>query len=112
MPGRWRRIPGSELFSAASIWEVVIKAGLGRPDFNLDGGVLRRKLLEHRYNELPVFSSHVLALQGLPPLHKGPFDRLLLAQARAEGLYVLTADHLLRHYPGAIIYIPARDGTA
>lgn len=75
--------PGSErFFSAASIGDVVIKAGFGRPDCSLDGGVLRRELLEHRYAELPVFGSHVLALQGLPPLHAKPFDRLLLAQAR------------------------------
>ena len=74
--------PGTELiFSAASLWEVVIKHGLGRADFDVDPHLLRRGLLENGYTELTVTGLHVLAVDLLPPIHKDPFDRILIAQA-------------------------------
>lgn len=88
----------SPLFSAASIWEVVIKAGLGRPDFQVDPERLRHGLLLHGYEELPVTGEHALAVRALPSLHKDPFDRILCAQARSEGLTLLTADADLAAY--------------
>ena len=55
-------------------------------------------LLVNGYRELPVTSEHTVALIDLPPLHKDPFDRILIAQARVEGLTLLTADKALAKY--------------
>jgi PIN domain nuclease of toxin-antitoxin system len=90
------------LFSAASIWEVVVKAGLGRADFTLDARVLRAGLLAARYRELPVTAEHAIGLMRLPPLHRDPFDRILLAQADSEGATLLTLDRALAQYPGPV----------
>jgi len=95
--------PESELlFSAASLWEITIKRGLGREDFQVDGRVLRRGLLDNGYLELPITSQHALAVETLPLIHKDPFDRLLLAQASVEGIVLLTADPILARYPGPV----------
>ena len=94
---------GHELmFSPASLWEVVIKRGLGRSDFVADPRRLRRGLVENGYAELAITSDHALAVDLLPPLHKDPFDRLLVAQALTEGLPFVTADRQLPAYPGDI----------
>lgn len=90
------------LFSAASIWEVVIKTGLGRKDFNVDAAMFRRGLLDNGYQELPITSAHTLAVGRLPDLHRDPFDRILAAQANEEGVELLTADQRLAEYPGPI----------
>ncbi len=90
------------LFSAASLWEVVIKRGLGRKDFNVDPRLLRRGLLDNGYGELPIMSHHVVAIESLPPIHKDPFDRILVAQATVEGITLVTSDALLARYPGPI----------
>lgn len=95
--------PESELlFSAASLWEIAIKSGLGREDFQVDARLLRRGLLDNGYSELPIRSEHVVALDRLPLLHKDPFDRLLIAQALVEGITLLTADELVAQYPAPI----------
>jgi PIN domain nuclease of toxin-antitoxin system len=86
------------LFSAASIWEVTIKRGLGRDDFQVDPRRFWRTLLTHGYRELAVTSEQTIAVGQLPPLHKDPFDRLLIAQARTEGLTLLTTDTLVTQY--------------
>lgn len=93
-------------FSPASIWEIGIKRSLGRSDFKVDPEVLRRGLLDNQYEELPITSLHALAVNDLPPLHKDPFDRMLLAQAKAEGISLLTSDSILREYPGPVMFIP------
>lgn len=90
------------LFSAASIWEVAIKRALGRSDFEADPRLLRRGLLDNGYNELPILSDHVVAIESLPPIHKDPFDRLLVAQANVEGITLLTADSIVAQYPGPV----------
>ena len=90
------------LFSAASLWEVVIKQGLGREDFNVDARLLRRGLLDNGYSELPIRSEHVVATGGLPSIHKDPFDRILVAQAAVEGVTLLTSDSVVSQYPGSI----------
>ena len=90
------------LFSAASLWEVAIKRGLGREDFKVDARLLRRGLLDNGYSELPIMSDHVVAIDGLPPIHKDPFDRILVAQATVEGITLLTIDSLVSQYPGPI----------
>lgn len=95
--------PQNELmFSAASLWEVSIKRGLGRDDFQADPRLLRRGLLDNGYIELPIMSAHAVAIDGLPPLHKDPFDRILIAQSFVEGVTLLTADSLVAQYPGSI----------
>ena len=90
------------LFSAASVWEVAIKRGLGRSDFQADPRLLRRGLLDNGYTELPILSDHVVAIESLPPIHKDPFDRLLVAQATVEGITLLTADSVVAEYPGPV----------
>lgn len=90
------------LFSSASLWEVAIKRGLGRSDFQVDPRLLRRGLLDNGYGELPITSDHAVAVDGLPPIHKDPFDRILVAQAIVEGIALLTADPLVARYPGPI----------
>ena len=90
------------VFSAASLWEVAIKQQLGREDFRADARLLRRGLLDNGYTEIPVTSAHAVALDLLPPLHKDPFDRLLIAQALVEGIMLLTAGANLARYPGPI----------
>ena len=90
------------LFSAASLWEVMIKRGLGREDFQVDARVLRRALLDNGYAELAINSEHVINIDHLPPSHKDPFDRLLVAQAMVEGITLLTSDAKLARYPGPI----------
>ena len=89
-------------FSPASIWEVAIKNRLGRDDFRADPHLLRRGLLDNGYEELPITSEHAVAVAGLPNLHRDPFDRMLVAQAKVEGVTLLTSDTQLTAYPGPI----------
>jgi len=89
-------------FSAASIWEIVIKSGLGRDDFKVDARLLRRGLMDSDYTELPVASADAVFVESLPSIHKDPFDRILIAQATAQGFTLLTADRTVAMYPGPI----------
>lgn len=90
------------LFSAASIWEVAIKRGFGHADFQVNIRLFRRGLLDNGYSELPIASDHVIAIDTLPPIHKDPFDRVLVAQATVEGIMLLTTDSRVAQYPGPI----------
>ena len=90
------------LFSAASLWEVSITRGLGRKDFSADQRRLRRGLLDNGYGELPIHSDHVVVLDSLPVIHKDPFDRILVAQAVAEGIELLTTDPQVAQYGGPV----------
>jgi len=95
--------PANDLiFSAASLWEIAIKRSLGRADFRVEPRVLRRGLLDNGYLEISITGEHALATETLPPIHKDPFDRILIAQAMAEGVTLLTVDPLVAKYPGAI----------
>ena len=85
-------------FSPTSLWEISIKNSLGRPDFQVDV----RGLLDNGYNELPITSEYAVFLPTLPPLHKDPFDRILIAQATVEGFTLSTADTVVADYPGSI----------
>ena len=89
-------------FSAASLWEIALKQALGRQDFRADPALLRRGLLDNGYTELAITGRHAVAVAGLPPLHKDPFDRMLIAQAIADGLLLLTVDPAVARYPGPI----------
>ena len=92
-------------FSAASIWEIVIKRGLGREDFKVDPRRLRNMLIMHGYTELSVTAEHALTVETLPLLHKDPFDRLLLAQARTEGMQLLTVDASVIQYEESVLAV-------
>ena len=92
-------------FSAASIWEIAIKASLQKVNFQIDVRVLRRNLLDNGYIELPIESAHAVFIQSLPLLHKDPFDRILVAQATEEGITLLTSDVMVAQYPGPIRHV-------
>jgi len=95
--------PETELFfSAASLWEIVIKNSLGRADFKVNVRILRRALLDNGYNELSINSEHAVATDTLPSIYKDPFDRILIAQAMVEGIILLTSDSLVAQYPGPV----------
>ena len=105
-PAKARKLiddPANEpVFSPVSFWEIAIKSGLGREDFRVDARLLRRGLLDNGYTELPITSEHAVAIDSLPPIHKDPFDRLLIAQATVAGILLLTADLIIAQYPGPI----------
>ena len=109
LPIEARRIIEDEsnelFFSAASIWEIAIKASLQKVNFQIDVRVLRRNLLDNGYIELPIESAHAVFIQSLPSLHKDPFDRILVAQATEEGITLLTSDVMVAQYPGPIRHV-------
>jgi PIN domain nuclease of toxin-antitoxin system len=92
-------------FSAASIWEIVIKRGLGRDDFKVDPFSLLKHLVVNGYEEVSVSSNHAIAVEVLPALHKDPFDRILIAQARTEGMMLLTVDCQISLYGNGIMTV-------
>ena len=81
--------------SAASAWEMGIKATAGKLRVPND---LEEQLRRHRFTELPISVAHARLASELPPHHKDPFDRMLVAQAVAESLTLLTVDALLTRY--------------
>jgi PIN domain nuclease of toxin-antitoxin system len=90
------------LFSAANLWEVTIKHALGRDDFRVNPRLLRRGLLDNGYGELAITSEHAIAVELLPPIHKDPFDRILIAQSAIEGVTLLTSDPMVARYSGLV----------
>jgi len=89
--------PDNEVYvSAASLWEVAIKSGIGK--LNVDVVALRQAARDNGYLELPVLGVHTEHLTRLPALHRDPFDRMLVAQANAEPMKLLTSDALLGGY--------------
>lgn len=90
-------------FSVASLWEIVIKRGVGRADFKVDAHRLRKMLILNGYTELPITSEHVLRVETLPEIHKDPFDRILIAQARSEAMLLLTVDAFVIEYGEGIL---------
>ncbi len=90
-------------WSAASSWEVTIKHALGRlrlskpPDQFLPG-----ELLKNRVESLPIVDAHAFRAGMLPPHHKDPFDRMLVAQAQIEGMVLLSNDPILSRYEVSI----------
>jgi PIN domain nuclease of toxin-antitoxin system len=82
--------------SAVSIWEIAIKAGLGKIEADTD--LLVAELPRAGFRELPMSVQHAAGVASLPPHHNDPFDRLLIAQAIVEPLRFLTADKTLARY--------------
>ncbi len=96
----------NELFvSAATAWEIAIKAGCGRLSLPLPPEVyVPDRMALHRMRPLPIEFSHALRVSGLPPIHQDPFDRLLIAQCQVEGLPLLTADRHIPRYDLEVIW--------
>lgn len=91
--------PGNTFFfSVESLREIVIKNSLGKSDFRVDAKAIRTELLRSGWMELPTRSEHVFTLAELPPFHRDPFDRMLVAQAKVEKLTLLTVDETLEQY--------------
>lgn len=89
-------------FSSASVWELMVKHSLGKNDIPVHPRVLHRALLDNNFTELPITSAHAFIVEALPPLHKDPFDRILIAQAMSEGMLLLTSDETIAQYNGPI----------
>ena len=93
------------LFSAASIWEIAIKARLGRVDFPRRPEAVVEQALETGFTELPIRASAAALVADLPLHHRDPFDRLLVAQAMSEPARLLTSDAQLRPYSELVMMV-------
>jgi PIN domain nuclease of toxin-antitoxin system len=87
--------------SAVSVWEVAIKRGLGKLDAPED---LLPALERARVALLPITARHADRVATLPPHHRDPFDRLLVAQATSEQLAIVSADQSLRRYDAEVVW--------
>ena len=89
-------LPQNEVFvSAVTVWEIAIKRASGKLVF---GGAVGRSIEIHGFRSLPITVEHAEWAGGLPPLHRDPFDRLLVAQAHLEGLVLVTVDEQILRY--------------
>ncbi len=87
------------LLSAASAWEIAIKAGRGRLELPLPPErYVPDRLRRHRMDMLEITVAHALRAGALPDIHADPFDRMLVAQAQIEGIPLLTADPAISRY--------------
>lgn len=102
VPAAMRRIiedTGNRVwFSAASIWEIAIKHSLGKGDFPVEPGMIWKAARKTGLEELAVTAEHSVGVDGLPWLHRDPFDRLLVAQARTAGMKLLSLDSEINVY--------------
>ncbi len=90
--------------SIASIWEMVIKINLGKLTMPLPAiGYIMKQMEKTHIAPLAIQVSHLAELEGLPPLHRDPFDRILIAQARAEKMRILSADPQVQKYDVACL---------
>lgn len=95
----WIEDPQNDVhYSAASVWEIAIKNTLRRKAFRVDLPLLHSSLPVMGLTELPVRAEHAIAVTHLPPIHRDPFDRLLVAQSIVEPLVLLTNDAILAQY--------------
>lgn len=93
------------LFSAASIWEIAIKSQVLRAEFGVDATTITQAACETRFHELAISAEHAAAVAALPPHHKDPFDRLLIAQALTEPARLVTADKTLAAYSRDLVWL-------
>jgi PIN domain nuclease of toxin-antitoxin system len=91
--------------SAVTFWEIAIKQSLNKPEFRIDAAPLRAGLLRNGHFELAMDGTHAIELAKLPMYHTDPFDRLLVAQAKAEGMVLLTSDRALSVYGDNIHFV-------
>lgn len=87
--------------SAATAWEISIKAALGKL---VARGSVSEVLLDYGFDELPIRVAHAEAVRELPALHRDPFDRIIVAQARVEGMAIVSRDPLLHAYDVAVVW--------
>ncbi len=93
------------LLSAASVWEVLVKADAGKlPIKKPVARYLLSQLRKTSTSVLPILLSHVVRLEGLPLLHRDPFDRIIVAQALTEKIPIVSADSKLRLYPVEVLW--------
>lgn len=86
--------------SAATIWEIAIKQALGKIVAPAD---LPERVRDSGFRELPIGFAHAMTAGRLPPIHRDPFDRMLVAQARGEGLTLVTRDNHCQQYDVAVL---------
>jgi PIN domain nuclease of toxin-antitoxin system len=99
------RDPANEVFlSVVSVWEIVIKSRLGKLTLRLPLADIVTQQQANGIRILEVSLAHVLGVESLPPAHNDPFDRLLAAQAIAEGMELVTADPMFAHYPVPVLW--------
>ena len=89
-------------FSVVSLWELTIKRASRSTDAIGDPRLLRRLALANGYSELLLSADHAFAVRSLPPIHRDPFNRVLVAQATVEGMTLVTGDATLACCPGPI----------
>lgn len=90
--------------SVVSVWEIIIKARLGKLSLRLPLPLIVAQQQANGLQVLPVALPHALAVEGLPPFHKDPFDRMLVAQAIVEGAELVSADHVFLQYPARLLW--------
>jgi PIN domain nuclease of toxin-antitoxin system len=103
LPAAWRRAisePSAQVFvSAASLWEIAVKRDLGKLRLALPASLTLETLPPAcGFTDLAIEGKHAAAVAGLPRHHADPFDRILIAQARVEGLTLVTADRVMDRY--------------
>jgi PIN domain nuclease of toxin-antitoxin system len=111
LPDAWRELirdPANAMFlSIASVWEAVIKSQLGRLRLREAAEIyLPRERERHRIASLPIDEASVARLAALPPLHRDPFDRILIGQALQHRLEIMTVDEVIRAYPVRVVSVP------
>ena len=91
--------------SIASIWEMTIKNSIGKLTFHVPFEALIKEQIElNKYEILPIELAHVFQISNLPFYHKDPFDRILIAQAVAEDIPIISIDSYFRNYPINVIW--------
>jgi PIN domain nuclease of toxin-antitoxin system len=93
------------LFSAASIWEIAIKAQLLRAEFGVDVETIAAAARDTDFDELAISSRHAAGVAALPLHHKDPFDRMLMSQAIVEPARLVTADRALAAYSSDLVML-------
>lgn len=91
------------MFSVASVWEMAIKAALGRADFQVSPDVMVQAAVDSGFREVTIKSQVALLAASLPPYHRDPFDRMLVAQAINESAALYTADRQLAVYSELVV---------
>ena len=95
----------SLLVSAVCGWEIAIKAGLGRLELDSPpASFVSEHLNRNSMGVLPISMHHALEVYDLPPHHRDPFDRLLIAQSRSEGLPIISSDAVFARYDVAVVW--------
>ncbi len=93
------------LFSAASIWEIAIKAQIGRLPLSMPLEAIAEAALASGFRELPIQALHAAAVYRLPLHHRDPFDRILVAQAITEPAHLYTVDRVLSQYSELVVMV-------